>query len=228
MKCVIVGFLALAVITPDGDRPPERERFDNLVREDLFEGFRGDTESLERGLKNCEVALAKDPKHAEALVWRGAARVYKAGQAFQAKKSGEGIKLYNTGMKDMDQAVKLEPKNVGVRIPRASVLSAASRGMPAGMAKPLLETVRGDFETIYAGQKERGDLDKLGKHPRGELRMGLADIYRRLDQPEKSTEQLDAILKELPGSKYAQRATEWKAADPKTTLVHNCIGCHTK
>ena len=226
MKSVIALLLAAAVAAA-ADRPAERERFDNLVREDLFAGFKGDNELLERGLKNCELALAKDPKHAEALVWRGAARVYKAGQAFAAKKSGEGFKLYSSGMKDMDEAVKLEPKNVGVRIPRASVLTAASRGMSAAMAKPLLETVRGDFETIYAGQKARGDLDKLGSHPRGELRMGLADVYRRLGDADKSAEQLDAILKELPGGKYAARAAEWKAADPKAKLVHNCIGCHS-
>ena len=228
MKPVIACLLMVAVAAAEGERPADRERFDNLVREDLFAGFTGDADALERGLKNCEAALAKDPNHAEALVWRGAARVYQAGQAFSAKKSGEGFKLYSTGMKDMDDAVKLEPKNVGVRIPRASVLSAASRGMPAGMAKPLLETVRGDFETIYAGQKERGDLDKLGKHPRGELRMGLADVYRRLGEAEKSAAQLDAILAELPGGKYAKRAAEWKAAEPGAKLVHNCIGCHTK
>ena len=96
----------------------------------------------------------------------------------------------------------------------------------AAMAKGLLETVRGDFEAIYELQKN--DLDKLGTHPKGELRMGLAEVYRRLDQADKSKAQLDAIVKELPDSKYEKRAKEWLAAKPDAILAHNCIGCHTK
>ena len=87
-------------------------------------------------------------------------------------------------------------------------------------------------DCIFADKFPMGNmeeiLDKLGKHPRGELRMGLADAYRRLGETEKSAAQLDAILVELPGGKYAKRASEWKAADPGAKLVHNCIGCHTK
>ncbi len=207
-------------------KPDPKGRFDFVVREDLFAGFNGDEKALERGLKACDDALAKDPKNAEALVWRGAGRVFQAGQLFQAKKPAEGFQAYTAGLKDMDEAVKLEPKNVGVRIPRAAVLMPASRGMPAAMAKGLLETVRGDFEAIYELQKK--DLDMLGIHPKGELRMGMADVYRRLGQADKSKAQLDAVVKELPDSKYATRAKEWLAAKPEAVLAHNCIGCHTK
>jgi len=203
----------------------DKERFDLIVREDLFAGFNGDDAALAKGLKACDAALAKNPKHAEALVWRGAARVYQAGQLFQAKKPAEGFQSYTAGLKDMDDAVKLEPKNAGVRIPRAAVLMPASAGMPDVMAKPLLETVRGDLETIYELQKN--DLHKLGTHPKGELRMGLADVYRKLKQADKARAQLDAVVKELPDSKYAKRAKEWLAAKPDAKLSHGCIGCHT-
>lgn len=210
----------------DEPKPDPEKRFDLIVREDLFAGFSGDDKALERGLKACDAALEKNPKHAEALVWRGAARVYQAGQLFQAKKPAEGFQSYTAGLKDMDDAVKLEPKNAGVRIPRAAVLMPASNGMPDAMAKPLLETVRGDLETIYEMQKN--DLDKLGTHPRGELRMGLADVYRKLKQADKAKAQLDAVVKELPDSKYAKRAKDWLAAKPDVKLSHSCIGCHTK
>src|SRR5262245_15120454 len=43
-----------------------RERFDYLVREDYFAGLAGDQAALERAIKVCEEALAKNPKHAEA------------------------------------------------------------------------------------------------------------------------------------------------------------------
>lgn len=227
------GLLALVVVVGSGwsilaeDKPAAKvERFDQLVREDLFAGFGGDKDALARGMKNCEEALIKDPKNAEALVWRGAGRVYMGGQAIQDKKQAEGIKLFLSGQKDMDDAVKLDPKNVGVRIPRASVLMPASGGMPAAMAKPLLEKVREDFETIYELQKD--SLEKIVTHPKGELRMGLADVYRRLGNADKSKEQLEIVVKELPDTKYSARATEWLAAKPDAKLAHSCIGCHTK
>lgn len=212
---------------PDAKAEPKpAERFDLVVREDLFAGFNGDAKALERGLKACDDALAKDPKNAEAMVWRGAGRVFQAGQLFQAKKTADGLKLWTAGLKDMDDAVTLEPKNVGVRIPRAAVLMPTSRFVPGEQAKQLLDTVRGDYEAIYDLQKK--ELDKLGTHPKGELRMGLAEVYRRLDQADKSKAQLDAVVKELPDTKYAARAKEWLAAKPDAKLYHNCIGCHTK
>jgi hypothetical protein len=231
----ILGLTAVAVaLTACGwqtradekPKPDPKGRFDLVVREDLFAGFGGDAKALERGLTACDEALAKDPKNAEAMVWRGAGRVFQAGQLFQAKKTADGLKMWTSGLKDMDDAVKLEPKNVGVRIPRAAVLMPTSRFVPGEQAKPLLETVRGDFEAIYELQKN--DLDKLGTHPKGELRMGLAEVYRRLDQADKSKAQLDAVVKELPDSKYATRAKEWLAAKPDAKLYHDCIGCHTK
>jgi len=223
---LVIGACGWHTRAADEPKPAAKERFDLLVRDDLFAGFNGDGAALAKGLKACEAALAKNPKHAEALVWRGAVRVFQSGPLFQAAKVADGIKLYTAGLKDMDDAVKLEPTNAGVRIPRAAVLMPASAGMPDAMAKPLWETVRGDFEAIHEFQKD--DLHKLGTHPRGELRMGLADVYRKLKQADKAKAQLDAVVKELPGSKYAARAKEWLAAKPDAKLSHSCIGCHAK
>lgn len=218
---LLVGFLA-------ADEPNTEMRFDYLVRKDLFAGFAGDDEALARGLKTCEETLARRPKHAEALVWRGAARVFMSQKSFKDKNFVEGMRLWNTGLKDMDEAVKLAPTNVGVRIPRAAVLLPAARNAPPAMGKPLLPKALDDFETIYKQQKARGALAKLGKHPRGELRMGLADVYRLMGEKEKSKEQLEAVIQELPNTKYAERATEWLAAKPDAKLTHQCIGCHGK
>lgn len=226
------GVLLVFAASVGADSPGDKSavapaaRFDTVVREDLFAGFAGDNEALARGIKSCEDALKADPKNAEAKMWRGAARVFQGGQAFQAKNPAEGIKLFTAGQKEMDEAVKMDPKNPGVRIPRASVLIQAANGMPPAMAKPLLEKVRDDFEMIYALHKD--SLDKIGTHPNGELRMGLADVYRRLGESEKSKAQLKAVSKELPNTKYGKRAAEWLAAEPETKLSHTCIGCHTK
>src|SRR4051794_18787746 len=47
------------------------ERFDFLVREDFFAGLAGDREKFQRAMKLCEDTLAKNPKHADAMVWHG-------------------------------------------------------------------------------------------------------------------------------------------------------------
>ena len=206
--------------------PKTAERFDLIVREDIFAGFGGDEERMARGLRLIDETLAKTPKHAEALVWRGAGRVFQSAQAFQNQKFADGMKLWNSGLKDMDDAVALEPKNPGVRIPRAAALLPAIHNAPPAMTKNLIPKAVDDYETMYEMQKN--DLDKLGTHPLGELRMGLADAYRLAGQLDKSRTHLEALAKELPDSKYAKRAKEWLGAKDDAKLVHNCIGCHTK
>jgi hypothetical protein len=205
----------------DGDA----KRFDLVVREEIFAGFGGDEEALKRGESKCEKALTLNPKNAEAMVWLGAVKVFKAGGLFGRNKPLEAFPLWTSGLKSMDDAVKLDPDNVGVRIPRASVLLPAARNTPPAMSTPLLKTVLADFEYIY--KKQVDHLDSLGTHPRGELRMGLADTYRLLGKLDSSKEQLEAIAKELPDTEYATRAKEWLAAEPTKKLAHNCLGCHT-
>lgn len=217
---------AFAGDTDDVAASTNEERFDLIVREDIFGGFNGDDEAMKRGLAKCDEILQKNPKHVEAMVWRGAGRVFLAGQAFSKNNPVEGMKLWTSGLKDMDQAVELEPENLAVRIPRAAVLMPASAGAPEFMAKPLLAKAKADFEKIYKEQKET--IDQLGEHPEGELRMGLADVYRRLGETDKSREQLEAITKSLPDTDYSRRAEKWLAADSSVKLTHNCIGCHDK
>ncbi len=209
------------------EKKPEAERrFDLVVREDIFAGFGGDDDALKRGEAECDKAIKLEPKNAEAMVWRGAIHVFQAGQLFGKGQPVQAFPLWTAGLKEMDDAVRLDPDNVGVRIPRASVLLPASRNTPAAMRDSLLKTVLEDFETIF--KKQADHLDSLGTHPRGELRMGLADTYRLLGKLDKSKEQLEAIAKELPDSEYEAKAKEWLAAAPTTKLAHNCIGCHSK
>ncbi|MDI1283488.1 MAG: hypothetical protein PSV46_03760 [Reyranella sp.] len=97
-----------------------QQRFDFKVREDMFAGMDGDTAAFDRAMKLIADTLAADPDHAEALVWRGDARLFLAGQAFQRGAFKEGQTLSAGGLADMDRAVALAPNDIAVRVPRAT------------------------------------------------------------------------------------------------------------
>jgi tetratricopeptide (TPR) repeat protein len=223
LLAIFTGCMASLSTMADEKKP---QRFDAEVREDIFAGFKGDDEALQRGIKKCEDALAKNPKNAEALVWRGAGRVFYGGQLFGKQKIGEAMPLWTGGLKDLDKAVELEPDNIGVRIPRAAVLTQAGRNAPAAMGKPLLKKAREDFEAMY--KKQEKEIAKIGTHPRGELHMGLADVYRQLGETDKSKAELETVVKEMANTKYAKVAKEWLEAKADAKLEHSCIGCHGK
>jgi tetratricopeptide (TPR) repeat protein len=199
-------------------------RFDKHVREDLFAGFSGNREAMERALRFCEETLSREPRHAEAMVWRGAGRVFMAGQAFQEGRQQDGFQLWFTGLMDLDTAVGLRPDDVSVRIPRAAVLVPAARNAPANLRGPLLDKALADLQKIQELQKDQ--LDQLSEHSYGELKMGLADVYRQMGRIEDSQEQLRLITQRLPDTEYAERAGRWLLASNEAKLQHSCIGCH--
>src|SRR6185369_2035569 len=105
-----LGFTASLLSAPN--------RFDYVVREDFFAGFGGNDEALKRAMTKTEAALAEEPNHAEALVWHGAGLYFQAGQLFRKGDMPAGQQLATKGLEEMDRAVALSPKSVGVRVPR--------------------------------------------------------------------------------------------------------------
>ena len=203
-----------------------QERFDLKVRNYFFAGFAGNTAMLEKGMKACEEALAADPKNAEALVWHGSGMLYEAGQAFQSGDQQKGGEMWQRGLKEMDTAVELAPDDLGVRIPRGSVLLTTSRYLPTPeMARPLIEKGLADFEKTYDLQASR--LADLGTHPRGELMIGLADAYSRTGHPEKAEVWFERIQKEMKGTPYATSAKVWLETKTLAPAQAGCLGCHT-
>jgi hypothetical protein len=203
-----------------------QQRFDHIVRGDFFAGFAGNAEALDRGMKATEAALKENPQHAEALVWHGAGLFYQSGQLFQKNDTAKGMEAYGRGIEEMSRAVALEPKNVGVRVPRAAVLAAGSRGMPPQMAKQLLASVIDDYYTVYQMQEKQ--LSQMGVHPKGELLFGLADAFSRIGAAPKADYFFEMLRKELPNSAYSKRADLWfETKQPLPAAQANCIGCHT-
>lgn len=204
---------------------PDAVRFDHRVRTAFFAGFSGDAASLGKAMKVCEEVLAANPKHAEALVWHGAGMFYQSGQLFRSGEREKGMELYEKGLREMDEAVALEPDRIGVRIPRGAILLTASRAMPQNpMRAGLLERGLQDYGRAF--EIQRPILDKMGEHPKGELLFGLAEGWSRAGDVAKAQTFFDMIVSEMPGTPYAERANLWLTNRSLPMEKTGCIGCH--
>src|SRR5262245_16736820 len=202
------------------------KRFDFLVREDIFAGLAGDRARFDKAMKLCEETLAKNPKHAEAMVWHGGGVFTRAGWAFRAGDMRKGGELWRKGLDEMNAAVALEPDNIGVLIPRAAVLLEASKHVPmAAAARELLETAVNDYEKVLRLQQSY--FDKLSTHARGELLSALGSGWYRLGDMNKAEHYFKRLAKEGAGTPYAEKAQFWLE---KKALSQNqsCSGCHAR
>jgi tetratricopeptide (TPR) repeat protein len=201
------------------------DRFDYLVRADFFAGVAGNEARLKKAIDLCEQTLAENPKHAEAMVWHGAATLVLAGQAFQKGDMATGGPMFERAMKEMNDAAALAPDNPGVLIPRAAVLFEATRGMPPDMARPLLESAVRNYERVLEIQSS--SFATLGDHAKGELLFGLAEGSARLGQADKARAYFERLISDAPTSGQTPKAREWIATGtlPKSTGT-TCVGCH--
>ena len=202
------------------------QRFDYLVREDMFRGFAGDKAAFDRAMALCEARLAENPDHPEALVWHGTGLLFRSGEAFRSGDSEKATLLNRNGLAEMKRAVALAPNSLSVRIPRGAVLLAAGMQIAdAQRARPYFETAVDDFEKAFTLQQPF--LGSLPEHPKGELFASLAEGWARLGDAEKSRVYLNRMVAELPDTPYAAAATA-RLADPGTNARITCLGCHTK
>jgi tetratricopeptide (TPR) repeat protein len=199
-------------------------RFDYQVRDDMFRAFAGNEAAFKSATEIIDATLREHPDHAEALVWRGAGRYFKAGQAFRAGDIAGGQALAAEAMADLDRALALEPNTIGVLIPRASVLLPAARGQPdPARTRELATLAAANFETAFAIRQPV--FATLGQHNRGEYLSGLAESWALAGDRSKAETYLRRILTDIPNSPYAERATA-KLADWSDRRQLNCQSCH--
>ena len=199
------------------------EGFDEKVRADFFDGLRGDTAAMDRAMKACDEALAKNPKDPEAMVWHGAGVVGRASLAFRTGDREKGIELYTQGLAEMDAAVVLAPNHIGVRIPRGAVVLAMAPFVPEPERTKLLERGIADYETTYAVQKN--EFAKLTLHSREQLLYGLVDGYANLGKADKATEMFALMKRQAAGSELLPRA-EKRARGEAVDGPAPCEQCH--
>lgn len=205
--------------------PLQAQRFDYVVRADFFAGFSGDEARFQKAMAACEVILAEDPHHAEAMVWHGAGLLFQGGRSFQTGDAQRGMQLFQSGLTQMNTAVALEPDKVAVLIPRGAVLLTATRTMDPAIGRPLLEQAVADYEKVLNIQAAY--FDTLGDHPRGELLFGLAEGSARLGRLDQARAYFERLIKDVPASAQNARAKEFlKTGDLPEIAGVGCIGCH--
>jgi len=202
----------------------EPVRFDHKVRDLYFTAFAGDKEALAKAMVITEATLKENPNHAEALVWHGSGVFFLSGDKFRTGDMQAGMELMQKGTGMMDRAVGLEPKNIGVRIPRGSAYFAASRNMPPQMAQPLVEKGVADYESSWDMQKD--DLSQFSQHSIGELWIGIADGNARLGNKERAAEFFTMVKEKLPNTAWSAKAGKWFADGKLTGRDAQCVGCH--
>jgi hypothetical protein len=213
----------------DPTNRPDGGNFADLVRDDFFAG---DSNSLQRVVKVCEDALAQNPTNAPALSWHGAALLRQSGQAYRTGDYAKGASLWQRGMKEMNDAVALQPDSVHVLLPRAAAFESIAKRLPDPVeSKRLLTTAVSDYEKVLKLQQQQGSFSSLSLHARGELLSGLAEGSYRTGQTDKSLQYLRLITNDLAGSTYAKNAGSWleslAAKTPNKPATLTCIGCHS-
>ena len=202
------------------------QRFDYKVREDMFAGIDGDTEAFERAMALIGDTLAATPDHAEALTWRGAARLFQSGTAFRRGAMADGMRLSEEGMADLERALALKPESIGVRAARAPALMPYARGLrPFNRreADRLTRLAIADMEFVMTARAS--DWTGLDAHDRGEVLGALADGWLQLGDAAQANTYLDRMGVELAGTAYGKNATV-RRADPTTKAPLTCLGCH--
>ena len=207
----------------------EDERFDMLVRDDFFAGMMGNTARLDRGMKICEEILAKNPRDAEALVWHGGGLLTRAAEAYRKSDSALGDRLWNLGIKEMNDARASEPANMRVKIGRSATLIGISQSgwdQSDSQARTLLRSALLDYEEVFRRQKSH--FQKLSTHSRGELLFGLASGWSILGDHKKARDYLMLILTECKDTAYEIEARPWLDRKRPGVIQHDCVGCHIR
>jgi hypothetical protein len=200
--------------------------FDELVREDMFNGFDGDEEAFDRALALCERRLAENPNDAEAMVWHGLGQMFRASRAFLAGGREQGIAFSRQAFDEMAKAITIAPDSPAVLLVRGSTLLAFGRDMPGGeRPSDYVQIAMGDLEKALEIQKPY--FATLSTHARGELLGALADGWSLLDERERSRTFLARITGELPDTKYAAAATA-RLDNPADRRPLTCLGCHQR
>jgi hypothetical protein len=228
MKIMTISLIAVLLLAGAllAQRPPELR----TAGRDLLGALNGDTEKFERGMQVLDSLLAKYPNDAEVKVLHGNGVFARSGQAFQKGDMQNAMKLWQSSLDEMAEAVKMAPDNIYVRARRGVLMISASRAMPAAMAGSLTKLAVEDFEKVLEIREKEQTLSQRSIHQRGELLTGLGDGWNRMGNDGKARGYFERITRDLKGTVYEQKAKAWleDKAEAKAADYFACTGCHVE
>ena len=120
MKTMAMSLIVVLLLTGGllAQRAPELR----IAGMDLLGALNGDMEKFERGMRTLESLLAKNPKDPEVKILYGNGVFARSGLAFQKGDMQNAMKLWQSGLDEMAQAVELAPDNIYVRARRADLV----------------------------------------------------------------------------------------------------------
>jgi len=202
------------------------------IRQDFLAVLTGDMEKFERAMQSLEVLLVQNPTDPKLRVLHGNGVFARSGAAFEKGDMQNAMKLWQSSMEEMAQAVQAAPDDIFVRARRGVVLISASRSssMPPTMSRPLLQSAVEDFEKVLEIREKEQTLPQRSTHQRGELLTGLGDGWNRLGNAEKARGYFERVARDLKGTVYEEKAKAWLAGKPETKAVEYfaCSGCHVE
>jgi len=225
MKTKTISWIVVPLFTAAlwAQQPPDFR----TVGADLLAVLKGDTERFEREMRTLESMLEKNPNGPSLKVLHGNGVFARSGAAFQKGDMQNAMKLWQSSLDEMAQAVEMAPNNIFVRARRGVVLITASRAMPAAMAPPLTKLALEDFEKVLEIREKEQTLAQASLHKHGELLTSLADGWNRLGNSEKARGYFERVTRDLKGIIYEQKAKAWleDKLEVESPDYFNCTGC---
>ena len=202
------------------------------IRQDFLAVLTGDMERFERAMQSLEALLVQNPTDPKLKVLHGNGVFARSGTAFEKGDVQNAMKLWQSSMEEMAQAVQAAPNDVFVRARRGVVLISASRSssMPPTMSRPLIQSAVEDFEKVLEIREKEQTLTQQSAHQRGELLSGLGDGWNRLGNANKARGYFERVARDLKGTVYEDKAKAWLENKPETKAVEYfaCSGCHVE
>lgn len=191
--------------------------FERAVFADFVDAAEGDAAARQRLVDACAQAIEIDARNAEAIAWRGAARMFNAGSASEAGDFMAAMRHTNEALADLDEARELEPENPGVRMVAATTLLNLAAYHPIDrMAKGY--AAKGIDDAIAALSKLYENWNEQPIGVKGQLLIGVARGYDRMGETKKARDWFNRVIGAAPGTTWAEQAQAWiDAADKRAS-----------
>ncbi|MEQ8317862.1 MAG: hypothetical protein RIE77_01755 [Phycisphaerales bacterium] len=189
--------------------------FERAIFADFVDAAQGDADAKQRLVDACTQAIEVDSENAEAIAWRGAARMFDAGSASEAGDFMAAMRHTNEALADLDRARDLEPENPGVRVVTATTLLNLAAYHPIDrMAKGY--AAKGVEDAIAALSKLYENWNEQPIDLKGQLMIGVAWGYDRMGETTKARDWFNRVIGAAPGTTWAEQAQAWiDAADKR-------------